>query len=208
MPKYDEIFTKMNENELKIRVPKSTKVERMGKYDKIQELCSCESTPYNTGEQIQFELPRDRDLANPNKTHTSNLTYTYRGEENRRNNDNKDRKIVNVTPTNCPVPVDMQKMIHPQKDVFILKIGKKLETKDKKTDLEIELVTPKAPPEKIVENTHIAQQYSSGDLDKAQNNKKKAKKGGKKGSKKGAKKGKGAKSARKPGKIGGKKKKK
>ncbi|CAG5035673.1 unnamed protein product [Parnassius apollo] len=59
IPKYDEIFTKMNANELKIRVPKTTKVERMGKYDKIQELCSCEENPYNTGDQIQFELPRD-----------------------------------------------------------------------------------------------------------------------------------------------------
>lgn len=190
----------MNNNELKIRVPKSTKIERTGKYDKIQELCSCESTPYNTGEQIQFELPRDRDLSKPDKgyntTHTSNLKYTYRSGDDRRNYD-KERKVINVTPTNCPVNVDMQKMIHPQKDVFILKIGKKLETKDKKTDLEIELVTPKVQSEKLaIENTHISQQCSSGDLknkavtpQKKKGKKTKGKKGGKKEVKKGGKKG-------------------
>ncbi|XP_063839425.1 uncharacterized protein LOC135088518 [Ostrinia nubilalis] len=165
MPKYDEIFTKMNANELKIRVPKSTKVERMGKYDKIQELCSCESTPYNTGEQIQFELPRDGTYPNKYGTHTSNLKYTYTGCDNRKNVD-KDRKIINVTPSNCPVPVDMEKMVHPNKDVFILKIGKKLETKDKKTDLEIEFVSPKAPSDqpKPIDNAHISQQCSTGEL--------------------------------------------
>ncbi|KAM3962907.1 uncharacterized protein ACR2FA_003004 [Aphomia sociella] len=165
--KYDEIFTKINANELKIRVPKSNRIERVGKYDKIQELCTCESTPYNTGEQIQFELPRD--LCNRDKTHntySSNLKYSYKGCDN--NCSSKDNKIINVTPTNCVVPVDMEKIIHPQKDVFILKIGKKLETKDKKTDLEIELVTPKGPTEKAIENNHtnvVSQQCSATKVD-------------------------------------------
>lgn len=186
MSRYDEIYTKMNVNELKIRVPKSTKVERMGKYDKIQELCSCESTAYNTGEQIQFDLPKD--CAYPEKTYTSNLKYTLKGLDKP---DKKDRKIVNVTPSDCPVPVDMSKMYHPQKDVFILKIGKKLETKDKKTDLEIELVTPKAPPEKPSEVTKsISAQYSGSDLKNPP--KKKAGKGKNK-KEKGSKKGKGKK---------------
>ncbi|CAH2075100.1 unnamed protein product, partial [Iphiclides podalirius] len=164
MSKFDEIFTKMNTNELKIRVPKTTKVERMGKYDRIQEICSCENTPHNTGEQIQFELPRD--LCYPAKaqnTYSSNLKYTIGGKE--KSCDSRDRKIINVTPSNCPVPVNMEKLAHPQKDVFILKIGKKLETKDKKTDLEIELVTPKAPSNQEA-NNHIAQQCSAGDLKK------------------------------------------
>ncbi|XP_026485768.2 uncharacterized protein LOC113393206 [Vanessa tameamea] len=160
LAKYDEIFTKMNTNELKIRVPKTTKIERTGKYDKIQELCSCEDNPYNTGDQIQFGLPRE--LSYPDKssnTYSTNLKYTYKGY------DNRDRKIINVTPSNCPVPINMEKMVHPQKDVFILKIGKKLETRDKKTDLEIELVTPKAPCDKrLVDNSHIAQQCSSNTL--------------------------------------------
>ncbi|XP_030030488.1 uncharacterized protein LOC115447522 [Manduca sexta] len=176
-PKYDEIFTKMNANELKIRVPKSSKVDRIGKYDKIQELCACEETPYNTGDQIQFELPRD--LCNPDKTHnnySSNLKYTYNGCD--RTCDVKDRKIINVTPLNCPVPVAMEKEIHPLKDVFILKIGKKLETKDKKTDLEIELVTPKSPHDKLVENKpNISQQCSSDDIKKKTSGTKKKEKG-------------------------------
>ena len=165
----------MNTNELKIRVPKSTKVERIGKYDKIQELCSCQNTTYNTGEQIQFELPRDPTCRD--NTYTSNLTYSMQGVE--RQVDRKDRKTVNVTPTSCPVPVNMEKVLHPQKDVFILKIGKKLETKDKKTDLEIELVTPKAPPcDKTLESNTVAMQYSGGDLTRT-SAKLKKKKGGK-----------------------------
>ncbi|XP_050668264.1 uncharacterized protein LOC126967702 [Leptidea sinapis] len=152
---YDEIFTKVNANELKIRVPKSTKVDRIAKYNRMQELCTCEETPYNTGDQIQFEMPKDYNYPDKsNNTFTSNLKYTHNGCRH----DPKDRKIINVTPTNCPVPVDMQKEIHPQKDVFILKIGKKLETKDKKTDLEIELVTPKVPKD---EGNTIGQQCSS-----------------------------------------------
>lgn len=158
MPKYDEIFTKMNKNELKIRVPKSTKVERTGKYNSIQEMCICEDNPHNTGEQIQFELPRD--LCRADKTHntyTQNLKYTYTGCDN--SCENRDRKVLNVTPSNCPIPaVNMEKMAHPSKDVFILKIGKKLETKDKKTDLEIELMTPKIPSEK---GADVGAQFSS-----------------------------------------------
>lgn len=169
--KYDEIFTKMNANELKIRVPKSTRIDREGRFDKIQELCSCDSNIYNAGEQIQFELPKD--ICNPDKTHntyTSNLKYTYKGCDRTCEN-NKDRKIINVTPTNCPAAVSMEKLLHPLKDVFILKIGKKLETKDKKTDLEIELVTPKGPSEKTVDqvvmnNNNISQQCSTPDVDK------------------------------------------
>lgn len=167
-PKYNEIFTKMNANELKIRVPKSSKFERMGKYDKIQELCSCESTPYNSGEQIQFELPKD--LCNSDNTHntySSNLKYTFNGCD--KSCYRKDRRIINVTPTNCSAPVAMEKIVHPQKDVFILKIGKKMETKDKKTDLEIELVTPKAPSvgyPNISENanSNISQQCSTSEM--------------------------------------------
>lgn len=158
----------------------------MGKYDKIQELCTCESTPYNASEQIQFELPRD--LCNGDKMHntySSNLKYTYKGCD--RTCGAKDNKIVNVTPSNCPAPVNMEKVIHPQKDVFVLKIGKKLETKDKKTDLEIELVTPKAPPEKPVENSNISQQCSAGDLKHKDKKKNKSKKKDKaKGKNKGA----------------------
>ncbi|XP_023941938.2 uncharacterized protein LOC112048581 [Bicyclus anynana] len=182
--KFDEIFTKMNENELKIKVPKTTKLQRLGKYDKIQELCTCEDNHYNTGDQVQFELPQD--LCYPDKAHntyTSNLKYTYKGCN--RSCENKERKVINVTPSNCPIPVNMEKQIYSQKDVFILKIGKKLETKDKKTDLEIELVTPKAPNATPIENNHISQQCSSSSIKEKSkvSIKKKSKKKGKKKSK-------------------------
>lgn len=174
MPRFDEIFTKMNDNELRIRVPKSIKVERMGKYDKIQELCECEDTPYNTGDQIQFELPSD--VRRSDNTYTSNLKYSINPPSN--NYDSKNRKVVNITPTNCPVPVNMEKRFHPQKDVFILKIGKKMESKDKKTDIEIELVTPKAPSALPVENNNMSQQVSASKLSskKSENKKHKGKK--------------------------------
>lgn len=185
----------MNDNELKIRVPKCTRVDRNPRYEKMQELCICEDTPYNTGEQIQFEMPRD--LCNPDRTHnnyTSNLKYTYNGCD-RSCESKKDRKVVNVTPTNCPIPVNMEKVVHPKRDVFILKIGKKLETKDKKTDLEIELVTPKAPQEKPLENDISAQCSST-----------KMKKKGKGGKKKGKDKNKKKSKTSLKGKKGGKKK--
>lgn len=150
----------MNNNELRIRVPKSTKVERNGRYEKMAELCSCESTPYNAGEQIQFELPTDFHYPDKShKNHTSNFKYKYNGCD--RSCEGRDRKILNVTPTNCPLPVNMGKVIHPHKDVFILKIGKKLETQDKKTDLEIELITPKCP--EVTPNT-VSQQCSKTEL--------------------------------------------
>ncbi|XP_063532690.1 uncharacterized protein LOC134743221 [Cydia strobilella] len=174
MPRYDEIFTKMNDNELKIRVPKSTKVERVGRYEKIQELCECEETPYNTGDQIQFQLPSD--IRKTDNTYTSNLKYTI--DTPLKTYDTKNRKVINVTPTNCSVPVDMEKRLHSQKDVFILKIGKKLETKDKKTDLEIELVTPKAPGSEPVENNTVSQQVSNSKIkDKKKIKNKKGEKG-------------------------------
>lgn len=81
-----------------------------------------------------------------------------------------------MTPTNCPVPVAMEKRVHPMKDVFILKIGKKLETKDKKTDLEIELVTPKAPPSNQTNGNDVAQQSSNADIAKLKGKGKKNKK--------------------------------
>lgn len=165
LPRYDEIVTRMNANELKIKVPKSTRIELMGKYDRIQELCTCESTGYNTGDQLQFELPPD--LCGQDKshrTHTSNLKYTYKGCDKSCKNKDKNKKIINVTPTNCPVPVAMEKMVHPQKDIFILKIGKKLETKDKKTELEIELTTPKRPDKPSDTKADLAQQCSRDTL--------------------------------------------
>ncbi|XP_041976204.1 uncharacterized protein LOC121730991 isoform X2 [Aricia agestis] len=173
-PRYNEIYTKMNENELKIRVPKTKHSERTARYDKIHELCECESTAYNTSDQIQFQLPKDLQQGT-NNTYTSDIKYTYNACDI-----SKDRRIVNVTPTNCPVPVDMRKVVHPLKDVFILKIGKKLETADKKTDLEIELVTPKGPT-KAIEN--VSQQCSSSLLSGAAGSQKlkKSKKGKKTG---------------------------
>lgn len=184
MSKYDEIYTQMNSNELKIKVPKSTKVERMGKYDKINELCSCDSNPYNAGDQIQFELPRELCYKdNTHDTYTSNLKYTYKGC-NKTCESAKDKRIINVTPTNCPAPVTMEKMFYPGKDVFILKIGKKLETKDKKTDLEIELVTPQAPMDRTVELNNAGQQCASAASLKSKSSKgSKKKKGSKKGKK-------------------------
>lgn len=164
MTKYDEIFTKMNSNELRLRVPKTKKYERNGKYDRINELCTCDSNENNKTEQIHLELPCHISEKRGHKTYTSNLQYTINDKNN-----NNDRRVVNVTPTNCPLPVNMEKMIYPGKDVFILKIGKKLETTDKKTDLEIELITPQGPTNNNkVESNSIAQQCASANSLKLQ----------------------------------------
>ncbi|KAI5630657.1 hypothetical protein NE865_16632 [Phthorimaea operculella] len=167
--KFDEIYTKMNDNELKIRVPKATRVDKNPRYEKIQELCSCEDMEGGErdagAEQIQFQLPRE--LCAPDikhNTHTANLKYTYKGCD--KTCESRDRKLVNVTPANCPISsaVNMEKVVHPQKDVFILKIGKKMETKDKKTDLEIELVTPKVQNDKLISDTATTATTKSRDI--------------------------------------------
>lgn len=59
---------------------------------------------------------------------------------------NEGKPTMAITPSNVPQGVEAMKVIHPNKDVFLLRINKKCRMADK-ANLELELVTPK-PPEK------------------------------------------------------------
>lgn len=111
-----------------------------------------------------------------------------------------DNNVVVVPPcSTAPDGTKYTEISDPNKDVFILRIGKKSEGTEKKNNLELELCTPKGPdlkppPKKETRDT----QYDECDLPKPD----KGKKGkGDKGKGKGKGKGGG-------GKKGGKKKKK
>lgn len=118
-----------------------------------------------------------------------------------------DNNVVVVPPcSTAPDGTKYTEISDPNRDVFILRIGKKSEGNDKKKNLELELCTPKGPdlkplPKKETRDT----QYDECDLPKPEKGGKGGKdgKGGKKGKGGGGKKGKGGKG----GKKGGKKKK-
>lgn len=59
---------------------------------------------------------------------------------------NEGKPTLAITPSNVPQGVEAMKVIHPDKDVFLLRINKKCRMADK-ANIELELVTPK-PPEK------------------------------------------------------------
>ncbi|XP_063634488.1 uncharacterized protein LOC134805119 [Cydia splendana] len=51
----------------------------------------------------------------------------------------------NVTPADAPKGVKAHKVLHPNKDVFVLKIGKATDEPNRTGNIEVELVTPRAP---------------------------------------------------------------
>ncbi|KAF9419802.1 hypothetical protein HW555_003801 [Spodoptera exigua] len=56
--------------------------------------------------------------------------------------------LCNLVPTNLPPPGPAQTVLHPRKDVFILKVAKVGPTGDRRCKMELELVTPKGPEKK------------------------------------------------------------
>ncbi|XP_030023972.2 uncharacterized protein LOC115442908 [Manduca sexta] len=56
--------------------------------------------------------------------------------------------LCNLVPTNVPGPGAAQNVLHPQKDVFVLKVAKVGPKGDRRCKMELELVTPKGPEKK------------------------------------------------------------
>ncbi|XP_047041270.1 uncharacterized protein LOC124645496 [Helicoverpa zea] len=56
--------------------------------------------------------------------------------------------LCNLVPTNVPLPGPAQSVLHPRKDVFVLKVAKVGPTGDRRCKMELELVTPKGPEKK------------------------------------------------------------
>ncbi|XP_013189032.1 uncharacterized protein LOC106133748 [Amyelois transitella] len=56
--------------------------------------------------------------------------------------------LCNQVPVNVPGPGPAQAVLHPNKDVFVLKVAKIGATGDRRCKMELELVTPKGPDNK------------------------------------------------------------
>ncbi|CAB3225369.1 unnamed protein product [Arctia plantaginis] len=56
--------------------------------------------------------------------------------------------LCNLVPTNIPGPEEAQSVLHPRKDVFVLKVAKVDLKGDRRCKMELELVTPKGPEKK------------------------------------------------------------
>ncbi|XP_053624664.1 uncharacterized protein LOC128683261 [Plodia interpunctella] len=153
---YEEIGAFFNGNAVKIRVPKSTsKPPKLTPSQmKLQQQCTCDDDESvcsescglsegggGAGNKLNFQIPDDlcEGLTNRNALN-SELTYS-KGKEEHENMCN----ICNVTPSNAPKGVKAQKVLHPDKDVFVLKIGKQTDEPNRTGNIEVELVTPRAP---------------------------------------------------------------
>ncbi|KAJ8737151.1 hypothetical protein PYW07_000422 [Mythimna separata] len=152
---FEEISVVFNGNEVKIRVPKSTsKPPRLSPSQvKEQQSCTCddnasicsETCGMTCGEdacpgnRLDWKLPPnicesshrtalESELAYSKSAHHANLCNTC-----------------NVTPKDAPKGVKAQKVLHPDKDVFVLKIGKDTTEPNRTGSIEVELITPRAP---------------------------------------------------------------
>lgn len=181
---YQEIGASMGGNALTIRVHKNgNKVEKTGgdSMDPNEDYCCCsdgnanQQQPQQNGGSCPID-PRSYNL-NTGGGNTSPFSLKMGGNGNANNN-------VTIVPPVCTAPDGTQytEISNPDKDVFILRIGKKSEGADKKSNLELELCTPKGPdlkptPKKETRDT----QYDESDVGSAGGG------GGKKGGKKGGK---------------------
>ncbi|XP_075991429.1 uncharacterized protein LOC142986711 [Anticarsia gemmatalis] len=151
---YEEISAIFNGNEVKIRVPKSTSKppKLTASQLKLQQSCTCDDDESMCSEtcgmvgadgrtnKLNFQIPDDICEALTNRTNlNSELVYT-KDEAHDTMCD-----ICNVTPKDAPKGVQAQKVLHPDKDVFILKIGKQTDEPNRTGNIEVELITPRAP---------------------------------------------------------------
>lgn len=199
---YQEIGAEMNGNAIKLRIPKGKgKIKRLDADDPSEDGysqsypslpssnhhgCCCSHTM--RGKQMLTLRPAD-DPKNP-------FGFKVSGCPNGANN------ITVIPPTNTrPDGMQVTEISDPNKDIFVLRIGKKSEGNDQKSNLELELVTPKAvdrkPPPKLEtrETQYVESDIGPAPDQKASTKGAKGGKGGKAG--KGGKGGKGGKKGKK-----------
>ncbi|VVC86201.1 uncharacterized protein LOC126978563 [Leptidea sinapis] len=163
---YEEIGAIFNGNEVKIRVPKSTsKPPKLTPSQiKLQSHCTCDENESVCSEtcgfgaqgeglnRLNFQIPDDICESLTNRTAlNSEMTYTKSEAHGTLCN------VCNVTPSDAPKGVQAQKVLHPDKDVFILKIGKQTDEPNRTGNIEVELVTPRAPA-KLQPTPHFCKQ--------------------------------------------------
>lgn len=197
---YQEIGASMGGNALTIRVHKNgNRVEKSGGTggtDSNEDYCCCADDGNGNSNQHPQQngggCAVDPQSYNIGQSGGGNNPFSLRmgGNANASNN-------VTIVPPVCTAPDGTQytEISNPDKDVFILRIGKKSEGADKKSNLELELCTPKGPdlkpiPKKETRDT----QYDENDAGAGggggskkgggANKKGKGNKGGKKGKKK------------------------
>ncbi|XP_028165352.1 uncharacterized protein LOC114356397, partial [Ostrinia furnacalis] len=144
---YEEIGAIFNGNEVKIRVPKSTsKPPKLTPSQlKLQQQCTCDDGASVCSEtcglpgeedggpanQLHLQIPDDICEALTNRTAlNSELTYSKNEAHETLCN------VCNVTPNDAPKGVQAQKVLHPDKDVFILKIGKQTDEPNRTGNIE------------------------------------------------------------------------
>ncbi|KAL4717466.1 hypothetical protein ACJJTC_000615 [Scirpophaga incertulas] len=154
---YEEIGAIFNGNEVKIRVPKSiSKPPKLTPSQlKLQQQCTCDDDASMCSEtcgmpgtggaggpsnQLHLQIPDDICEALTNRTQmNSELTYSKNEVHETMCN------FCNITPSDAPKGVQAQKVLHPDKDVFVLKIGKQTDEPNRTGNIEVELITPRAP---------------------------------------------------------------
>ncbi|XP_063547067.1 uncharacterized protein LOC134754658 [Cydia strobilella] len=58
-------------------------------------------------------------------------------------------RLCQLVPTNVPGPKKAQTVLHPKKDVFVLRVAKVGVNGERRCKMELELVTPKGPERKV-----------------------------------------------------------
>ncbi|XP_041987064.1 uncharacterized protein LOC121738870 [Aricia agestis] len=148
---FEEISAVFNGNEIKIRVPKSTFKTPIltPSQEKIRNMCTCEDNDSacsetcgqpgksDQGNKLHFQIPDDICEALTNRTpYNSEVVYSKK-----EHHDN----LCDVTPKDAPKGVEAHKVLRPDKDIFLLKIGKQTGEPNRTGNIEVELITPKAP---------------------------------------------------------------
>ncbi|XP_014369673.2 uncharacterized protein LOC106719747 [Papilio machaon] len=174
---YEEIGAIFNGNEVKIRVPKSTsKPPKLTSSQlKLQQHCTCEDDQSVCSETcglpgqsvgdgraanlFNIQVPDDICESLTHRT-AMNSEVVYSTAEKHDTLCN----VCNVTPKDAPKGVQAQKVLHPDKDVFILQIGKQTDEPNRTGNIEVELITPRAPA-KLKPATHACKQIQCEDDD-------------------------------------------
>ncbi|KAL1518273.1 hypothetical protein ABEB36_001918 [Hypothenemus hampei] len=173
---YQEIGASMGGNSLTIRVHKDKgKAEQVN----LDDNCTCGS-----GNQLVPTTGRSQQQAFAMRPGASpNVPFSFKMGQCGDSAPSGNNVVVNPPVYTAPDGTQFTEFSDPNKETFILRIGKKTEGVDKKNNLELELQTPKGPPLKpLPRKETVETQYDPLDAGPGADTKK-----DKKGKKKGAK---------------------
>ncbi|KAK5642729.1 hypothetical protein RI129_008896 [Pyrocoelia pectoralis] len=148
---YQEIGASMGANALTIRVHKDKKLES-NPTDGDDDPCTCSNT-YQTSRNDQSRAHGGGSCCNQEQRVAMRPGYEYGGNSNTPFSFklggcamNGQNNVTVVPPVSTTADgTQYTEISDPDRDVFILRIGKKSERADKKNNLELELCTPKGP---------------------------------------------------------------